>query len=360
MYKKSISNIKFNKNVLLLPLVPLIILGKFIRYTILKTVLVDTAIGNFYLPSILQGNSGFTFFGTDRTTDASINAIFIFRIFNVFGISTYEGFEIAITILFNIILLIIISQIKKSLNWIELLFVMLSIVVLNLFDFTLSKEPIQMLYFIAIYLILISERISIKNKNILVVDMLILSVATFRVYYILVVIFMIFCQVLCTKLVIKNKNYNYKTFIGIIVCIGIFYFIFLNVCKYNSYNSYLELIRVRTRVSTAASDMHNIFPNNNLAIFTLDYFLMIVRMLLPVELLKLGIKYFPYVFYQIMMTYYLLHALKSLKTNSQERNLALFVYLGFLFASATFEPDFGSWVRHEAVTLPVFFVLADM
>ena len=46
--------------------------------------------------------------------------------------------------------------------------------------------------------------------------------------------------------------------------------------------------------------------------------------------------------------------------NKHTKLHSLLYYLGFLCGSATFEPDFGSWVRHEAAIAPVLFILADM
>ena len=97
-----------------------------------------------------------------------------------------------------------------------------------------------------------------------------------------------------------------------------------------------------------------------MVLFTLDYLIMLVRMMIPVELLTFGPKYWPYVAYQVMITFYVIMALKNIKRNHKSKNVALYVYLGFLCGSATFEPDFGSWVRHEAAIAPVLFILADM
>lgn len=39
------------------------------------------------------------------------------------------------------------------------------------------------------------------------------------------------------------------------------------------------------------------------------------------------------------------------------RTAALYLYLAFLLCSAAFEPDFGSWIRHEGITLPVLLLM---
>ncbi len=125
-----------------------------------------------------------------------------------------------------------------------------------------------------------------------------------------------------------------KQVLIMLVILTFTYYILLRVCQIVSPTTFAELFRVRTRTSTAASDMRVIFQSNNLIIFCMDYLIMLIRMLFPIELLRLGIKYFPYVL--------------------------LYIYLGFLLASGTFEPDFGSWVRHEAVCFPIFLIINNM
>ena len=131
----------------------------------------------------------------------------------------------------------------------------------------------------------------------------------------------------------------------------------LNAIKVIDMESFNELIRVRTRLGEASTQMLNIFKSENLAIFSLDYLIMILRMLFPVELIPMGIKYWPYVFYQVLISCFLIKAIVNMKKQSKSTNLALYLYIAFLLASGTFEPDFGSWVRHEAAIIPVLLVM---
>ena len=43
---------------------------------------------------------------------------------------------------------------------------------------------------------------------------------------------------------------------------------------------------------------------------------------------------------------------------SVDRKIAIFIYMAFLMGSAAFEPDFGSWIRHEAVLFPIFMIVS--
>ena len=49
-----------------------------------------------------------------------------------------------------------------------------------------------------------------------------------------------------------------------------------------------------------------------------------------------------------------------MKNNTKSQNLALYIYIAFILGSATFEPDFGSWVRHEAATFPILMIVTKI
>ena len=351
-------NIVFNKNLFVLLLPVLVALGKIVRYTILKKVLVDQGIGHNWIGTIVNGGGSFSFIDTDGAIDAGGNSVFWYRVFNIFNLSTYGQFEVAITIIFNIILLLLLIKVVRYLTFNQMIFIAVSIAVLNIFDFTLAKEPIQMIYFIFIFAVILRQT-SFNAKMLEVVLLLLLTAITFRSYYVLVDFFFVCIALLFRFMIIKSNKYFWLRIILVILIMGIVYYIFLKVCNHISRDTYEELIRVRTRVSDAATDMRNIFKADSLELFTVDYMIMVVRMLFPVELLKMGVKYFPYVGYQIMLTLYIINAIKNVKINGNTKNIALYLYIGFLFASAAFEPDFGSWIRHEAVLFPLYLIIIN-
>lgn len=339
----------------------LVAVGKIIRYTIMKNVLVNSGIGHHFIYPVLYGTGGITLFDSDSMTgDAGGNAVVIFRAINFLKINTYEGWELYISIIWNIILFGLLLGVKRELNLKQFIFIGLSIIVLNIFDFTLAKEPIQMLYFIAIYYVLCLNNKSVKFKYILTIGIIAFSAISFRIYYFLIIMFMVLVQVLFNVFIIKKEKVKIKDIIIMLLVIVGFYFLFLNIMKVIMPTEYSELIRVRTRSSTAASDMRNIFKSTNLLIFSLDYLIMLLRMMFPIELLRLGVKYIPYVLYQLIITYFVIRNIMNIKSNEKIKNIALYLYIGFLFASATFEPDFGSWVRHEAVLFPILLILTDI
>ena len=339
---------KINKSIIYFIFPVLILIGKIVRYTLMKNVLVDAGIGHLYLYDILYGDSKIHLLSSDSiSSHSSGNAIVIFRLLNFGGLTNYTQFEIFISIIWNIILLVLIFSIKDKLSLKEFIFLALSVIVLNL-------------YFLIIFYILNSGKKSGIKKYYLVIGVIVFAAISFRVYYFLIVLFMIVIHILFKVFILNKKKVKTKDIIFILLIIGLTYFLFLNYMKTAMPTEYRELLRVRLRASAARSDMRSIFMSRDLVIFTIDYLIMIVRMLFPVELFILGVKYIPYIIYQLIITFYVIKGIKNVKKNSHNKNIALYVYLGFVFASATFEPDFGSWVRHETVAFPVMVIISDL
>ena len=352
----------FKKNIVTFLFIFLVVAGKIVRYTIMKETLVDPGIGHSMITIINNQETTFGFnFSTssNEAVNASDNAVHIFSLINFLGLNTYEEFEIFITIIWNFILILLLINIKDILTTSQTIFILSSIAVLNIFDFCLAKEPIQMLYFILMYIILISNIKSSKVKYMLCFFVFLLSAITFRIYYIIIAMFMVVVTIIFEKYILKLEKVTNKNIALILIGICLFYFVFLNISKYIATNEYNELIRVRLRTSTAASDMRSIFNSENLLIFSVDYMIMILRMLFPIELIKLGPKYLPYVLYQLIISFMVIKVTLNYKKISNIRRISLYIYYAFLLGSATFEPDFGSWIRHEAVLFPILLILMD-
>lgn len=350
--------------VIIVAMIFLIFFAKIIRYTIMKSVLVDESIGHGMIASINHNTPTIVHDGNESEEDinATERTAKIFKKMNIFELTTYEGFEIFITIFWNIILMIILFSLRKKMNIMQTIFLVLTILVLNIFDFNLAKEPIQMLYFVLIYFVIARKELKDSFKYILSFLILYCASITFRTYYILIAFFMLGASLICKIFGLMKEKLKFYDIIIITIALGLGYFLLLTIAQNVMPDEYAELVRVRTRETEAKTDISNLITDDdsNLLLFTLDYLLMLVRMMIPIELLSFGPKYWPYVAYQVMITFYIIAALKNIKKNHKSKNVALYVYLGFLCGSATFEPDFGSWVRHEAAIAPILFILADM
>ena len=118
---------KWNKNLFLIILPLMVILGKIIRWTILKSVLVDMSIGNGMISKIINGSGWFTSLAETGISDAAGNASVFFRLINFFGLTTTVQFEIYISIIWNMILIFLLKKCKPIMNTMEFLFVSISI-----------------------------------------------------------------------------------------------------------------------------------------------------------------------------------------------------------------------------------------
>lgn len=70
----------------------------------------------------------------------------------------------------------------------------------------------------------------------------------------------------------------------------------------------------------------------------------------PIELLVKGIKYFPYVIFQIWVT----KKLWNWKNIKEDKVILLY---SFILISGVFEPDFGSFLRH---IVPYFIIIQNI
>ena len=354
---KKILNTKINFMLIIFLFPICILIGKYIRYYIMKSVLVDASIGYNWLSTICSNMSANEILKLTIAGEQNGSAILFYKFFNIFNISSYIGFEISISIIFNILLLIMFFKCRKNINCYQAIILILTIILLNLFCFCLSKEPIQILFFIAIYYILLSKT---KKKELWSLLTIAISALIFRKYYILIVYFYLAAKIIINFITnTKGKRSTIK-FLAIILLVGIGYLLILIISQKFFPTYYNEFIRVRTRVNDASTMIKNVFESENIILFVINYLIIVLRMLFPIELILQGPKYLLYVIYQLIISYSLIKNLVNYKKNSKEKNIAILIYIAFIFTSATFEPDFGSWIRHEIVLFPILMIINDI
>lgn len=381
----SIWNYKVSSKSLIVLYPLFVVIAKIVRWTIMYDTLVNYSKGWDAVDIIMNEDFRFQFFGMDEImatdSDSWGNAIALFKVVRgmfFFVLDSFQTLEVGITILWGGMLLLVLCKMKEQIDVIQWLFIMLSCIVLNIFDFALAKEPIQMLYFLMIFVILVSPQLSITQKVIGAYGTILLSVLTFRVYYVLIIFFalvfefVIRCVLWGDRKKYKNRNHNkYKsvrvpwTKIGIVFfMMSLSYLVFmavLFVVNGNLFNRFADsLLTASDATRSSNTYIENMIAEegtSNVLFIALEYVAVVVRMSFPVELFRLGYKYYPYIAYQIFITVLTLKSLHTYKENKQEQNIALALYLGFVFASCTFEVDFGAWIRHGAVTFPILVVM---
>lgn len=287
-----------------------------------------------------------------------------FRKINIFGFTNLAEWAIALTIIFSIVVFFIIKNRAENIDLLKFICIFCNIFLLGVYVFNISKDIIQLLFFLLAYFVIVTRIIkNVKLKLILCAGVFVYESVIFRSYYILVTVFSIFMFFLLNYTAKSKKQIRARNIIFIFLAIMITVLTFMIISSQFMPDKYNEILDVRSSTNgfregslDAVTMISDVLENNgNLFIWMINYVINAVRMMIPVELLFKGIKYIPFVIYQMFVLYYLILALKNLKQNySDEGVLSLSVFIAYLLTSFTFEPDFGSWVRHEAATFPIF------
>ena len=293
-----------------------------------------------------------------------------FRKINIFNFTTLVEWAVSLTIIFSILIFIIIKNRAENIDFLKCVYIFCNIFLLGVYVFNVSKDIIQMMFFLAVYFIIVTRVIKkVKFKLLLCAGVFVYESLIFREYYILVAVFSIFIFAVLNYTVKSKKQIRVRSIFYITLMILIILLLFMmtaNKLMPDGFNGILDarsdINRWREGSEDSVTMISDLLENDgNLFIWLINYVINAVRMMIPIELLFKGIKYVPFVIYQIFVLYYLFLALKNLKQNySNEGLLSLSVFIAYLLTSFTFEPDFGSWVRHEAVTFPLFIIILNI
>lgn len=370
----------YRKNILdlqqLLVLYPfLLLIGKIVRWTIMRGTLLNMSKGWGYVDPIMHGEWSFQLFGAEELAEGDIgqgdNIYTVLRIFWYLWLkipTDFVSFEVAITITWGIFLLLVLMGCRRYVTMSEGIYLALGVIVNSVYCFCLGKEVYQMLFFFLLYFVLRSGQIPGKMKVVLSGLIILLSVTLFRTYYALIFIFAgIFCLVVWTdkntfRKSLKNKL-SWKFILKVFLAMGLGYLILLRIFWSASpglFNRFRDaLLLASDATSSSNTYMENILSEhgNNIILITLEYMFAVLRMMFPVELVVLGPKYWFYILYQIIVTLGMIKSVRNWNQNTVEQKIATTLFVGFMFMSATFEVDFGAWIRHGAVTMPMVLIM---
>lgn len=344
----------------------LVLLSKVIRYTVLKRSTVDAGIGHSFIGPMLKQDIDFLFLWdtADESTmgSAANNAMFVFQKLTWLGCSTYEEFEFAITIIFNIILIYVLRSFTRSKAFLtgrEFIFLSFYVGVLNIYTFVLSKEPVQMIYFMTIFFVLKGNTTERRKWSNCVVAMIFIIVMS-RTYFVLMLMFAFGIRWLFIPVSHKfHGNFNI-VFSFLVLTAGVAYMLFLFVCQSARPDDFQELIRVRLRsAEDTVTVITAVIETTDIPLFSVNYMITILRLLFPVELIRFGPQYIVFVAFQLMISAVALSSLKNYADSTPTKKIATSLFWGYILCSATFEPDFGSWIRHESATIPFMLFMLD-
>ena len=249
---------------------------------------------------------------------------------------------------------------KRCYSFFEYVFLYISIFLLNVYVFNISKDFIQFLFMLFIYIVLINDKLNNNFKIFFIGIILVYEALSFRIYYGIMFLFIINLYYIYI-LFFRKKNSNGKNLILFIILSFLLFFIEVFVIGIVSNDSYNEIMYARSSVNDlregsidAASMITEPLGNNvNIFIFVINYIVNFFRMMFPFELLLKSLKYVVFIAYQLFITCNVIMLWKNL--NSNNKNILLFVVIfSFEMMSVIFEPDFGSFVKHQSAMTLIF------
>lgn len=279
-----------------------------------------------------------------------------FNFINIFKFTTLMDWSIFISIIFLPILIRIIWCEKKY-SLIQYIYILFSVVLINIFVFGISKDIIQFIFFLIIYLILKSKKLTNIKKIFFASIVLLLEALNFRIYY--AIMAMIFVTIYYVyKVYIENRKLGKRKFSRILTLSLLLFFFEVFVVQLLSDSNYNSILNARYSVNiwrvndvdarTIINDL--LGKNKNYLVFIGNYIINSFRMLFPFELVFKGVKQIIFAVYQFFVSFSLI---KSCRKINNDNCLWIIMAISFFMMSIIFEPDFGSFVRHESA----FFVI---
>lgn len=343
---------KYNKKLIIMSIIPITIIAKILQFTVLP---------DKYFWDSARINSMVTGSGKMQEWEGSYRVTAnIFKKINIFDFTDLQDWAILIAVIFSILLLIMLSR-PRELDLIQTVFVIASIGLLNIYIFNISKDIIQYFIFMLIYLVLLMDFLKPIVKVILIFLIFYWESTFFRSYYLIIGVLSVVLYFVFSSRAKKDKKVTLGSVLLIIAIAFATIYIFLFLASFIMPSEYNEVIYVRqTNLNDiAVSQIENVFPiDGTLNNFMINYVINAVRMMIPVELIRNGVFYLPFVVYQIFILFYLVKTIRGLRKEMSETVIiALSAFTAYLLGSFIFEPDFGSFVRHEAATFPVLHVI---
>lgn len=290
-----------------------------------------------------------------------------FRAINIFGFTSISQWSWFLGMLLTLVVFFMVLRLPE-LDMVQTIFLLACVGLLNIYVFNIGKDAIQFLFFMAVYLVLLMPIKSSAVKIVCAAIILYFESKVFRSYYVLIaaLVLAIYCI-----LAVFRRNHRLPPAVKIIITTVTMYLlvcVMMVVASVAMHSEYEQIMGIRDySLSSREGDVDSVTiiknwvggdNSTNLSLFLLNYLINAVRMMIPFELAIKGVQYLPFFCFQVAVTVYLAHLFGKLDEIEDETQfLAISIFLGYVLASALFEPDFGSWVRHEAATFPVLHLL---
>jgi len=351
----------FNFHIISLVIIIIAILSKIVRYAVLPD---RFFIDQYRILDLMHNPMPFTL----QNSNSNLISAFFSNTINIFGLTSLLQWSVVFALMFNVIFIIILSKFKIT-RIFDYFWVFASVVLLNTFVFVLGKDVYQFTLFLFIYSI-IKSNLSYNKKILLCLCILLCWGLIFRVYFILITAYMLAaCLVVAYLKKTKVKNAAiYLFFLAFVVFISLLFIMLYAPDEYNVIVGMRNRLNYRREDTLDAATMINDLVSNNsnnIFLYMINYIINLIRMMIPIELLTISGRiyfrgfYLIFFIYQIMITTAFIKTVKRVFQNksSEFQSIALVIYTGFLLGSGLFEPDFGSWVRHQATIWPILMFL---
>ncbi|MFR0603401.1 hypothetical protein ACLUVW_01135 [Bifidobacterium pseudolongum subsp. globosum] len=279
-----------------------------------------------------------------------------FRAINVLDLTTIMEWSIVLGLIGTIVVVFFLFD-SMELSLLEELFWLMSIVLLNIYTLNICKDFIQFFFYVVILLVVMFAAFPTPLRLVLICAVLIIEGLGFRSYYMLVAVFFLMLYVIVTRF--NCKSFGKVMLWSVLGCV-----VFVIAAYVILPAQYAELATARTGVNdsrefdaNANSMINNAIPGTSLGATIVNFPINVVRLLFPVEMMIRGPLYLMFFVYQLILDYLLYRSAKQLLSNRPVNRVGamlIALYLAFVITCSFFEPDFGSWLRHEVTAFPVY------
>lgn len=238
-------------------------------------------------------------------------------------------------------------------------------VLLPVFVWSMQKEALQFFFFMVLLGGILVAPEEDWRTDVMVVLMLALWSFLFRSYYIVIAagagFFLSLCHVPWENMAAKKKR---RVLWGLFLLL-VAGFLMIALIWPNQLITLFDGRMVVNRTRENDQDANTIIldiianPEQSLPLYGVNYLLAALRMMFPLELIFKGVQYFPFVVAQVACTVLLGRCVFSVlrgtwKGGQKEKKILMFLVAWYL-VSYLFEPDFGSFIRHQAAAYPLLY-----
>ena len=282
-----------------------------------------------------------------------------FRKINVFNFTERIQWSIFLGVVLTIATIILFKK-CEGLDTKQIIFGSMCVALCNIYVFNISKDSLQFGIFILIFIVVSIKKIPIWIKALAAGLLLYWESNVYKSYYIIMAFF--FMVIFIAFSIIRVKKKRLRWFQYLVVVVGLFAMVYVFLFSARAlfpkdYDDIMEARNYSNKQGQVTVIEEPFEHNGNLNIFFADYMIDSVRMMFPFELVKIGAFYVPFFAFQVFLLFYLVRGIKYMDELDDKSFIGLCIYIAYFLGSVLFEPDFGSFVRHEAATLPVIILM---